>query len=54
LVAGRAQPEEDEDIELRLVRLKEILKAIEKGEIIDGKTLSSVLLYARLRGDKRG
>jgi ADP-ribose pyrophosphatase len=54
LVAGRAQPEEDEDIELRLVRLKEILRAIEKGSILDGKTLSSVLLYARLRGGKRG
>jgi ADP-ribose pyrophosphatase len=54
LIAGDARPEDDEDIELRLVKLSELLKAIEKGEILDGKTLSSVLLYARLLGDKRG
>jgi hypothetical protein len=29
------------------------LKMIQKGEIIDGKTLTSVLLYARLAGRKR-
>lgn len=49
LVAGNAHPEDDEDIEIRLVRLSEILKAIEKGEIMDGKTLASIPLYARLR-----
>jgi ADP-ribose pyrophosphatase len=54
LVAGDARPEEDELIELRLVKLSEVLKMIEKGGIIDGKTLSSVLLYARLLGTKRG
>jgi ADP-ribose pyrophosphatase len=53
LVAGDARPEEDELIELRLVRLSEVLTMIEKGGIIDGKTLSSVLLYARLLGTKR-
>jgi ADP-ribose pyrophosphatase len=54
LVAGEARPEDDELIELRLVKLSELLKTIEKGGILDGKTLSSVLLYARLLGDKRG
>jgi ADP-ribose pyrophosphatase len=49
LVPGQAHPEEDEDIEIRLVRLSEIMKAIDKGEIMDGKTLSSIPLYARLR-----
>jgi ADP-ribose pyrophosphatase len=53
LKAGDAQPEEDEEIELRLVRLSDLLKMIEKGAIVDGKTLTSVLLYVRLR-DKRG
>jgi ADP-ribose pyrophosphatase len=52
LKAGEAQPEEDEEIELRLVRLSDVLKMIDKGAILDGKTLSSVLLYVRLR-DKR-
>jgi ADP-ribose pyrophosphatase len=52
LIAGDAHPEEDEHIEFRLVRLSELLKMIEQGEIIDGKTLTSVLLYARLQGRK--
>jgi ADP-ribose pyrophosphatase len=53
LVAGDSHPESDEQIELRLVRLSELLKMIEKGAILDGKTLSSVLLYARLTAGKR-
>jgi ADP-ribose pyrophosphatase len=53
LVAGDAHPEEDEKIEFRLVKLSEVLKMIEKGAIIDGKTLTSVLLFARLTSDKR-
>ncbi|MGA2808639.1 MAG: NUDIX hydrolase [Terracidiphilus sp.] len=47
LVAGDAHPEDDEEIELRLVKLSEVLKMISKGAILDGKTLTSVLLYAR-------
>jgi len=47
LVAGDAHPEEDEQIEIRLVKLSEVLKMIDKGAILDGKTLTSVLLYAR-------
>jgi ADP-ribose pyrophosphatase len=53
LVAGEAHPEDDEQIEFRLVKLSDLLKMIEKGEIIDGKTLTSVLLYARLASRKR-
>jgi len=53
LVAGDAHPEEDEHIEFRLVRLSELLKMIEQGEVIDGKTLTGVLLYARLLDRKR-
>jgi ADP-ribose pyrophosphatase len=47
LIAGDAHPEDDEQIEFRLVRLSDVLKMIEKGLILDGKTLTSVLLYAR-------
>ena len=48
LIPGDAHPEEDEQIELRLVKLSELLRMIEKGAILDGKTLTSVLLYSRL------
>jgi ADP-ribose pyrophosphatase len=47
LVAGDAHPEDDEQIAFRLVKLSELVKLIEKGAILDGKTLSTVLLYAR-------
>ena len=50
LVAGEAKPEDDEDIEMRLVKLSDVLKLIDKGGIMDGKTLTSVLLYARTIG----
>ncbi|MGD0891065.1 MAG: NUDIX hydrolase [Terracidiphilus sp.] len=53
LVAGDAHPEADEQIEFRLVKLSELLKMIEKGQILDGKTLTSVLLYARKQAAKR-
>ncbi len=53
LVAGDARPEDDELIELRLVKMSELLATIEKGGIMDGKTLSSVLLYARRLEKKR-
>ena len=53
LVAGDAHPEADEQIEFRLVKLSDILKMIEKGAILDGKTLTSVLLFARLGAGKR-
>ena len=53
LVAGDAHPEEDEHIELRLVKLSEIVKMIEQGGIMDGKTLSCVLLYSQLQRSKK-
>ncbi len=53
LVAGNAHPEEDEEIEFRLVKLSDVLKMIDKGAILDGKTLTSVLLYARRAARKR-
>jgi len=53
LVPGHAHPEDDEDIEIRLVKLSDVLKMIEKGAILDGKTLTSVLLYARLLSKRR-
>jgi 8-oxo-dGTP pyrophosphatase MutT (NUDIX family) len=53
LMAGDAHPEDDEDIEFRLVKLSDVVKKIEKGVIKDGKTLCSVLLYARRIAKKR-
>ncbi len=47
LEAGDARPEEDEEIEFRLVKLKDVLKMIDSVAILDGKTMTSVLLYAR-------
>jgi ADP-ribose pyrophosphatase len=53
LVAGEAHPEEDEQIDFRLVKLSDLLEMIDDGKILDGKTLTSVLLYARKLGIKR-
>jgi len=53
LEPGQTHLEEDENIELRLVKLSELLKMIEKGAILDGKTLTSVLLYARLQSRRK-
>ena len=52
LQAGPTHLEDDEQIELRLVKLSEVLKMIDKGAILDGKTLIGVLLYARQKGIK--
>ena len=53
LTAGDAHPEDDEDIEFRLVKLSDVVEMIEKGGIKDGKTLCSVLLYARRVAEKK-
>jgi len=53
LEPGDPRPEEDEAIELRLVKLSELLKMIERGAILDGKTMTSALLYARLTDQRR-
>jgi ADP-ribose pyrophosphatase len=52
LTEGEAQPEKDESLEIFMVPLSEVLRLIEAGEIRDGKTLVSVMLYARLRKKK--
>ena len=52
LVAGDAHPEEDEKIDFRLVKLSELLEMVDRGKIIDGKTLTSILIYARQHGVK--
>jgi ADP-ribose pyrophosphatase len=49
LTAGDAQPEDDEHIELFAVPLSELLRQIEAGRILDGKTIAAALLYDRLR-----
>jgi ADP-ribose pyrophosphatase len=54
LVAGDAHPEDDEQIDFRLVKLSEVLKMIDKGAILDGKTLTAVLLYVRKIAGKKG
>lgn len=53
LIPGDAHPEEDEQIDFRLVRLSELLALIDKGGIKDGKTLTTILLYARKLGVKK-
>jgi ADP-ribose pyrophosphatase len=47
LTPGEAQPEPDERLEIFLVPISEVLRLIDAGEIRDGKTLVSVMLYAR-------
>jgi len=53
LIAGEAEPEEDELLEVVLVPLSEVLHMIDAGKILDGKTLVSVQLFARLREKKK-
>ncbi len=49
LSVGDTNPDADERIDLRLVKLTEVMKMIDKGAIQDGKTLIGILLYARLK-----
>jgi ADP-ribose pyrophosphatase len=53
LMAGDAHPEDDEDIEFRLVKLSDVVEMIENGGIKDGKTLCSALLYSRRLAKKK-
>lgn len=52
LTRGQSEPEDDESIDVAAIPLSKILKLIEKGKILDGKTLVSVMLYDRLRRGK--
>jgi ADP-ribose pyrophosphatase len=48
LVAGRAMPEEDEYILLRRIPLSALIKSIDAGKILDGKTLIGVQMLDRM------
>ncbi len=52
LTLGRSAPEDDESIDVAAIPLSKVLKLIEKGQILDGKTLVSVMLYDRIRRGK--
>lgn len=53
LTPGPSAPDEDESLELLRVPLSELLRLIERGQVQDGKTLISVLSYARSLGKKK-
>jgi ADP-ribose pyrophosphatase len=53
LTAGEAQPEFDEQLEIEMLPLSALLKMIDRGEVQDGKTLISVMLYERLRKSEK-
>ena len=52
LTLGDSQPEDDERIDLYLISLSEVLRLIDDGAILDGKTLVGVQFYARTRKRK--
>jgi ADP-ribose pyrophosphatase len=54
LTLGDSQPEDDERIDLYLISLSEVLRLIDDGAILDGKTLVGVQFYARTRKRKKG
>jgi ADP-ribose pyrophosphatase len=45
LTAGEAQPEEDEKIEVRPFKLKELKQLIKSGRLRDGKSIAGILYY---------
>ena len=49
IVAGEAEPEEDEIIQVRLVPLSQLVELCLAGKIMDGKTLIGVMMYAEQR-----
>src|ERR1700728_899445 len=49
LTLGEARPEYEEQLEIEMVPLSRLITMIEEGKIHDGKTLISVMRYARLR-----
>jgi ADP-ribose pyrophosphatase len=53
LVPGQAQPEEDESIELQFVPVSRLLRLIDKGQILDGKTVLAVMYYVRSQGRRQ-
>jgi ADP-ribose pyrophosphatase len=51
IVTGKAEPEDDERIEVRLIPLSQLEKMAAAGEIHDGKTIVGTLIYAQRRRD---
>jgi ADP-ribose pyrophosphatase len=45
LTAGKAQPEEDEKIEVRAYRVNELKKMIKSGRLKDAKSIAGILYY---------
>ena len=45
LTAGKAQPEEDEKIEVRTFKLKELKQMIKSGRLRDAKSIAGILYY---------
>jgi ADP-ribose pyrophosphatase len=46
LTKGKAQPEDDERITQKIVTLREAMRWIRAGKIVDSKTVSGILFYA--------
>jgi len=51
LQPGRAGGDDDEDIQVLLLPLAEVLRLAETGELEDAKSLATLLLYLRRKGD---
>lgn len=49
ILAGDAEPEDDERIEVRLLPLSELVRMVSAGEIYDGKTIIGTMIYAQQR-----
>ena len=54
LKKGQAMPEEDERITVRFVPLRQAVRMISTGKIVDGKTICSLLWLERKLGSKSG
>lgn len=53
LVAGPARPEADESLEIYPMPLSEVEALIDRGEVLDGKTLVGISMYLRLEAGRR-
>ena len=54
IVVGKAEPEDDERIEVRLLPLSELVRMCAAGEIHDGKTIVGTMIYAQQRRGANG
>jgi ADP-ribose pyrophosphatase len=53
LAKGEAHPEEDEQITVKVLPLDEALRWIRTGKIVDSKSVSGILYYARFAARKK-